>query len=182
MTSDIEIHREPTTNVLYNKFVALRNTSKARSHGNYYPALQLLSETLELDEKNQHCPIVVLFLTDGKPSDICNIPLMEAKILELSIKFKKRLTFSAIGFSGPGADFAVLEKLASIANIHSTGIFSRSEACATVLSTIVSSVSTRLSCSRTRATVLDMGGKLRQTRLIETELLSHNLSTLSSTG
>ena len=68
-TSEITFDREPITNVIYNRIVNYKNIAKPSSHGCYIPALKMIDRVLEVDSSNKNCALVVMFLSDGRPSD-----------------------------------------------------------------------------------------------------------------
>lgn len=63
------INKEPITWELHNKLVDLSNeTFRVNGHGNYLPSL--FQALKVLDETNhQHCALMLLFLSDGRPPD-----------------------------------------------------------------------------------------------------------------
>ncbi len=114
--------REPITNVLFNRVVELRNTSRPRSHGNYIPALELARQVIEDDIGNNMCSVLVLFLSDGKPSDqqrkgVSRSFMFGLPVFEIARHFGSRLAFGTIGFAADGADFEVLQEMASMASL-----------------------------------------------------------------
>ncbi|KAJ3074311.1 hypothetical protein HDU98_011575 [Podochytrium sp. JEL0797] len=159
-TADVTIDREPITNVLFNKLIDKRTSAKPHSHGNYESALKLCERVLALDEGNQDCAILLLFLSDGRPSDHRALgetheQVFGTKVLELSRKFKKQLTLGTIGFAGEGTDFGVLNEMARQANLGgSMGVFQKSQASAVALSSAVSLLGSQLSQTQTRLTAL----------------------------
>jgi hypothetical protein len=121
-TASIIVEREPLSNALFNKVVALRETATPKSHGNYMPALQLAEAVLSHDEDNEKCALMLLFLSDGRPSDpnrarICNC------IQDMVMRFGKRLTIATLGFAKADEDFSVLEQMAETARICGMSIF-----------------------------------------------------------
>ncbi|KAJ3061386.1 hypothetical protein HDU99_005579, partial [Rhizoclosmatium hyalinum] len=159
-TAVLTIDREPITNVLFNKLIDKRTEAKPRSHGNYQQALDLCDEILAVDEGNGACAILLLFLSDGKPSD--QIPfsnsheeIFGSQVRQLSEKFKNQLTVGTIGFAGEGTDFKVLEHMAKQASAGgSVGLFQKSQASSVALSSAVSLLGSKLSQTQTRLTAL----------------------------
>ncbi|ORY51022.1 hypothetical protein BCR33DRAFT_712960 [Rhizoclosmatium globosum] len=137
-----------------------RTEAKPRSHGNYQQALDLCDEILAVDEGNGACAILLLFLSDGKPSD--QIPFLNSheeifgsQVRQLSEKFKNQLTVGTIGFAGEGTDFKVLEHMAKQASAGgSVGLFQKSQASSVALSSAVSLLGSKLSQTQTRLTAL----------------------------
>jgi hypothetical protein len=60
---------QPSTNELYDKLVRRISGAEPSSHGNYLPALKAAEELLEPDALNADCTAVLMFLSDGRPSD-----------------------------------------------------------------------------------------------------------------
>jgi hypothetical protein len=69
-TAQLLYRAEPMDWVLYNIFVDLREWSTIRpsGRGNYGPALDLAEKVLKL--KGRTCALSLLFISDGRPSDI----------------------------------------------------------------------------------------------------------------
>lgn len=64
-----EIYMDPVTWELHNKVVQLaKEPLRAKGNGNYKPALQLACNTL-LQSSTNDCALLLLFLSDGRPSD-----------------------------------------------------------------------------------------------------------------
>ena len=61
--------REPVTNVLYNKVLKRMRAAKPSSHGMYIPALDEAERLMAADCGNSGCALMMIFLSDGKPSD-----------------------------------------------------------------------------------------------------------------
>jgi len=67
--AEITIHMEPVSWTLFNKIVDLANNIKSgKGHGNYIPALEKAFSTL-LSTNVNDCAQLLLFLSDGRPSD-----------------------------------------------------------------------------------------------------------------
>lgn len=65
----ITIFMEPISWTLFNKIVDLANkTEYGKGHGNYIPALNLAFKTL-VETSTDDCALLLLFLSDGRPSD-----------------------------------------------------------------------------------------------------------------
>ncbi|KAJ1424547.1 kinase-like domain-containing protein [Ochromonadaceae sp. CCMP2298] len=69
----VTIDKEPITWELHNKIVDLANEPlRAGRQGNYLPALQKSSKVLHGIE-DENCALLLLFLSDGGPSDFCTL-------------------------------------------------------------------------------------------------------------
>jgi hypothetical protein len=102
----IVLRNEPLTWVLYNKIASIYNSQsiEPRGHGPFLPSLKLAEELL-LYNPCASCAVGLLFLSDGKPSDMyktyltvdeCNDMIFN-QVQVLSMKFGRRLTFQAVG-------------------------------------------------------------------------------------
>ncbi|KAG9400621.1 hypothetical protein AC1031_010836 [Aphanomyces cochlioides] len=152
-------YREPLTNVLFNKVVAHMGKAKPRSHGKYLVAIDAAMEAMELDETEDSCAVMLMFLSDGKPSDKKKgfIARLKSRMDDLGARFGPRLRVGTIGFAGTGNDFSVLQdmtKMAQQAGAH--GTFSNSQVCATKLSSAVTEMRSDLSAARTALTATSM--------------------------
>ncbi|KAH9096406.1 hypothetical protein LEN26_017495 [Aphanomyces euteiches] len=121
-------YREPLTNVLFNKVVA--------------------HMAMELDEPEDSCAVMLMFLSDGKPSDGKKsfIEQLKSRMDDLGARFGPLLRVGTIGFAGSGNDFSVLQdmtKMAQQAGAH--GTFSNPQVCATKLSSAVTELRSDLS-------------------------------------
>jgi hypothetical protein len=106
----VVIDRAPMDWLLYNRIIELRQL-RPRGDGNYLPALTVSDDWLRKNTCGR-CALLLLFLSDGKPSDKLSAGLgstrekhmrmcsdMLGKIASL---YGRRLTFGAIGV-GPSA-------------------------------------------------------------------------------
>ncbi|KAG1675173.1 hypothetical protein FOA52_003396 [Chlamydomonas sp. UWO 241] len=146
--------REPMTNVLFNKILRRKTEAHPSSHGNYLPALDQAIQIMEADRGNSACALVLLFLSDGRPSNRFTTEI-EPAVASVARDFGGQLTVAVIGFGGQENDFAMLRRMAgaaSTAGAHSTFSFSGSDS--TQLSTAITKLSSRLSSTRTRLTAL----------------------------
>lgn len=64
----VVFQRQPLSQALFDT-MKRRKQSYARSHGNYVPALEALDELLSQEDLVTDTPILILFLSDGAPSD-----------------------------------------------------------------------------------------------------------------
>ena len=126
----VVFEREPITNVLYNKLINLQKTIHPHSHGNYIPALLAAEKLLIPDKSNSKCAMLLLFLSDGRPSDItarsshllynANNPYnpfldIVRNTQAVVAGFGQRLSFCTIGCADSEADFLALELMAHTA-------------------------------------------------------------------
>ncbi|CAM9383238.1 unnamed protein product, partial [Chrysoparadoxa australica] len=181
-TSQIVFNREAVTNVLFNKMLKKQREATPSSHGNYEPALDLCSRALADDMENGSCALLVLFLSDGKPSDrlqegftredlhetLCN------QVTVLARTFGQRLTFGTIAFGSLGSDFTLLDDMARAANKGgSKGIFQQPQLSGESLSEAVGSLGSKLSTTRTELSMLaNPSGRARVVRSVEREVPS----------
>eukprot|EP00798_Chlamydomonas_sp_ICE-L_P013529 gene13529-19397_t len=117
--------REPLTNtpegqISHSPHTRRKNASKPSSHGHYIPALEKAARVLSKDAGNKQCALLLLFLSDGRPSD-------------------QRRESMAAATNAAGAH----------------GKFSNaSHGDSSILSTTISSLSSKLSATRTRVTAM----------------------------
>lgn len=116
------------------------------------------------------CALMLLFLSDGRPSD--HVPkgkgpkqplerlsdLMGERAGGLAKSFGRRLTLGTIGFSAEGAEFGVLKQMAvSVGEYGSHGIFQRPELAGAALRVAVTTLTTTLTACKTEMTLLPSG-------------------------
>jgi hypothetical protein len=116
---------QPIDWLLFNRLLELRKTSRPRSHGNYIPALDSAEELL-LSNTSGRCGLLLLFLSDGKPSDRVHggsqsvlekhISMTSERIGVMASQFGRRLTVGTIGLGVNVHEFAVLKTMAQITN------------------------------------------------------------------
>jgi hypothetical protein len=128
----VTLLKEPVTWELHNKLVDLADDSlSAQGQGNYLPALSKAFEVLH-SVKDQNCALLLLFLSDGGPSDRdtaskyfgkkksmlggldngkrCFIDIQE-RVSKICSKFQARLTFGAFGFANDRKNGKVFDLL-----------------------------------------------------------------------
>ncbi|KAJ3052327.1 hypothetical protein HDU99_008203, partial [Rhizoclosmatium hyalinum] len=188
--AEVVLEREPITNVLFNKLIERRTKSKPASHGNYVNAFKAAQELFEVDEYNETCALLLIFLSDGKPSDQVTKysgqsvqDLISTRIASMALDFGNRLILGTVGFA-KDQDFSVLDQMAKDAtHFGSTGIFMKSESCAVALSRSISKLTSSLSLTRTRLSSLGHAGTYRgKLRQVEKESFEHDIGKLSSHG
>ncbi|KAJ3012938.1 UNVERIFIED_CONTAM: hypothetical protein HDU68_000940 [Siphonaria sp. JEL0065] len=187
----IVFEREPITNYFFNKILEQRTLSKPYSHGNYINAFEAAEELFERDADNDTCALLLIFLSDGKPSD--QIPwfnrgstvqdIIGDKIESMAHEYGRRFILGTVGFA-KDQDFTVLNQMAKDATRHgSTGIFLKSESCAAALSRSISKLTSSLSLTRTSLSSLGhAGGATKKLRKIGKEEFNHNPRYLSEHG
>ncbi|KAJ3288812.1 hypothetical protein HDU79_004566 [Rhizoclosmatium sp. JEL0117] len=116
--AEVVLEREPITNVLFNKLIERRTKSKPASHGNYVNAFKAAQELFEVDEYNETCALLLIFLSDGKPSDQVTKysgqsvqDLISTRIASMALDFGNRLILGTVGFA-KDQDFSVLDQMA----------------------------------------------------------------------
>ena len=140
---------------LFNDILEFKSWDEYRPSraGNYLPALQTAKLLLA---QNKACPVSLMFMSDGKPSDNGNFA---DSVGELASSFGRRLSFYAIGLGIPEEeDFSVLKAMAQAATkygCHSHFIAPTLDQMS--LSNILSSLATSLTRSRTEVTDLGSG-------------------------
>ena len=179
------IYMEPITWELHNKIVDLAEVPlSGKGHGNYLPALVKAYEILNQTD-NQSCALLLLFVSDGKPSDAMTSyryvsnshSIVRDHIIEtlqkICMKFGERLTFGAFGFAQDNGDtFALLKEMTSMANQSgSKGIFSSGLDTQTLRKALFT-MSTSLSTTRSNLSSLAGGSLLfRTTKNRRTDLI-----------
>ncbi|KAI9336128.1 hypothetical protein BDR26DRAFT_865178 [Obelidium mucronatum] len=188
--AEVVFSREPITNHFFNALLERKTKSKPASHGNYINALEEAQRLFEVDEDNDTCALLLIFMSDGKPSD--KIPrgggsvqdILSDKVESMALDYGNRFTLGTVGFA-KSQDFTVLDCMAKEAtNNGSTGIFLKSESCAIALSRSISRLTASLSLTRTRLSSLGHAGSTagRKLRQIAREAFQQDVTQLSSTG
>ena len=169
--STLLVDRHPVNWSLFNLLVGFLRTAMPASDGNYIPAINM-AETCLLANTRGSCALLLLFLSDGVPSDKYAMGFgapsspehktfrktqFNGAIGRLASRFGRRLTVGTIGFGPPGEDFSVLRSLAAeCTRYNSTGIFQKPELTAHSLRLALSTLSTTLTATKTEMT--DLGG------------------------
>jgi hypothetical protein len=144
----------PCTWVTYNKLVEIyrQNQIPPYGHGPFLPAL-VIAEDLLMRNKNAACAASLVFLSDGRPSDVSRgssyddvTSVIVSKTGEIARQFGRRLTFTAIGIGDYG-QFRVLEDMVEAAKDYGAIATFKlpsmtSEALGQVFTTVSSSVTT----------------------------------------
>jgi len=169
-TAEVVIGCEPVDWVLYNKFLDMREWTKARPSGpgNYMPALELAGDLLNANSC-AGCALSLLFFSDGKPSDIGDFSSLMG---DIASKFGRRLSFTCVGMAESKDDeFSTLLNMVKKAESYGcVASFERPKLDTDSLSHIVSTLATSLT-----TTISEMTGKLKTVR---TDILREKLGTL----
>mmetsp|Transcript_806 Transcript_806/g.1651 ORF Transcript_806/g.1651 Transcript_806/m.1651 type:complete len:716 (-) Transcript_806:901-3048(-) len=151
---------QPTTWVLYNKLIDMRewSTYKPSGHGYYIPAIDE-AEALLTSNANASCSLSLLFFSDGSPSDrLADRPLIVEKTGKLASKFGRRLSISCIGMAGEAEDFSTLNDMVTEAKqFGAQASFGKPSLDADSLSNIITSLASSLTTSKTEMTELRTG-------------------------
>lgn len=122
--AEVIVDKDPLDWLLYNRVVRMVKDARPAKAGNFLPALDV-AEQLLLSNPHGSCALMLVFLSDGRPSDA--LPkgggggsvfdklgaLMGDRVGALSKRFGRRLAVGTIGFSGASTeDFAVLRQMA----------------------------------------------------------------------
>lgn len=170
----VEFEREPASNVLFNDLAGRMNkyggTEGPKGNGNYLPALDAAGKLFAPDEGNGAITLVLMFLSDGRPSDkgkASSAAIVNAITL-LAARFRANFVAYFIGFSGAiGEDFSILKAMANAASgVGAQGRFERAGVAANDLSLAVSSLVARLSETRTSITQLLEGLSMNRTERV----------------
>ena len=159
MRDDAEVmySYEPTTWVLYNKLIDLREWRhiKPAGHGNYCPAIR---KAEELFDANNHagCALSLLFFSDGRPSDR-DTDYLE-RIGALASKFGRRLSISCIAMADMDRDFSALNNMVTEAQSYGApATFGKPSLGVDSISHIISSLATSLTTTKTEMTSINTG-------------------------
>ena len=132
--STVLIDRQPTNWLLFNSLIHLLRSAEPKSAGNYMPALDM-AETLLCSNANSSCALMLLFLSDGRPSDHCSrlccgpssrwTPqqdklqlVINPRVDALASRFGRRLVVHTMGFAAPSEDFTVLRAMAGRLDVY----------------------------------------------------------------
>lgn len=140
--------------------------------GNYLPALDKAERYL-LANTSGSCALLLLFLSDGRPSDRAFLGpgsilakqalMVTERVQQLSSRFGRRLTVGTIGFSKPGEDFTVLRGMAQTCQAYgSRGIFQSPALAADSLRAAFTTLTSTLTATKTEMTAVAGDGGLRQ--------------------
>jgi hypothetical protein len=187
---------QPISNALINMMIQRRTqySSWPRSHGNYIPSLILAEEILNKHINHPHCALVLMLLSDGKPSDKLDCGyetntqlkyrrMMRPYIHSIAAKFNKQLVVQTIAFSNSQFEneFLVLKDLADYSSeLGARGSFVQSSLKDTNLGITLTSLSSNLTQTRTQLTTVMFEKRKRTLRNVF--LLAGNSSTVYHAG
>ena len=196
MTDDatIILQEEPVDWILYNRILEFRESKVPHSYGDYLPALAA-AEKLFHKNKCGSCALQLLFLSDGRPSDIVagsparddqtawrtisdtqratiereHIALITDRVGALASRFGRRLTFGTIGVGKAKGDFEVLRQMTTAAAEYGAiASFKMPSLTSCSLGEAMTSLASSLTDTRTEMTVLG-GSTQRQVRDVRRE-------------
>ena len=176
---DVLIHHRPTDWVLYNELIDLLRNSHPMGDGNYIPSLDR-TEDLLLSNPYSSCALLVIFLSDGRPSDrlqrkqfsggthVGNLTLLaKRRVGALASRFGRRLTIGSIAFGNTAAaeDFSTLKGIADVAREYgSLSYFHPASLSVDSLAKTFTFLSSTLTSTKTEMTAL---GSSRQKKIRE---------------
>lgn len=181
--SSIIFEREPCTNVLYNKFVDRKSSVKPSGHGMFLDALYSAGRALRPDKGNDSCTLMIMFLSDGKPSDHIPNPANEIgqMVFKICSEFGPQLSVHTLGFAQRGSDFTVLEHMAEQArNAGCKGNFELVDTRGNALSASITSLSDSMSATRKMSMMSHELKASKTTRNISAESLHEASDRFSS--
>lgn len=106
----------PTTWQLYNKIVDQYNNRNlmAKGHGFYIPSLKIAQKILTCN-KSSSCALSLIFMSDGRPSDLSSKDSILESVEALGKQFGRRLNFTAVGIGNHSSEFEMLKNMVDIA-------------------------------------------------------------------
>ncbi|KAL7549696.1 hypothetical protein ACHAWF_014679 [Thalassiosira exigua] len=179
--AEVTVRCEPTTWVLYNKLIDMREWSRLRPEGpgNYLPAIDKAEELLT-SNTNSGCALSLLFFSDGKPSDPGDDrPVIVDKIGKLASKFGRRLSIACIGMAEESEDFSTLNDMVTEAKQYGAqATFGKPTLDADSLSNIITSLASSLTTSKTEMTELQTG----KAKLLRMDIEREKMNTPDDVG
>jgi hypothetical protein len=158
--------REPLDWILFNKLLERQAEAMPRSHGNYLNALRLAAESIMkerglLGDEIEHEDLpnfALVFLSDGKPSDVDSCTERVDIVRILALYLKDKLTVFCMGLGASGSDFLQLKILPSLATqFGARGEFNHAGLCAANLGRGFSAISSTMSSLRDGLLSLTLG-------------------------
>eukprot|EP00729_Bicosta_minor_P014464 gene14464-8011_t len=160
------LQREPLDWILFNYFVDRQEIAMPADHGLYAVGLRAIEDIVNGDRHEFGASFapeyVVIFLSDGAPSDCGPTGAAEEALTKIAAPFtrmllrlnlKEQITFNAVGLGAPAKDFVVLKGLVdvskSVGMTNAKGRFSHSNASCGSLSTVMTQLSSMLTAIRT---------------------------------
>lgn len=185
---EILIKEQPMDWLLYNKIIELLRTQRPMGHGNYIPALNTAEELL-ISNPYSNCALLLIFLSDGRPSDqlstgtlkevpaqtqIEKLTIMgKQRVSNLASRFGRRLTVGAIAFGQPEEeDFSTLKGFAEAAiEYGSHGLFRSASLSVETLAETFTTLSSTLTSTKVEMTEIG-GSTQRKVREVYREPIS----------
>jgi len=171
---DVLLKIEPLDWVLYNKLIHLLRSAHPMGDGNYIPSLDKAEELLSINPYSSCSPLLI-FLSDGRPSDRISLSsstrgkeksalfflamteLVKVRIAELASHFGRRLTVGAIalGNESENSNFSTLQVLSDVAKEYgSFGYYHTASLSVDALSKTFTHLSSTLTTTKTELTEL----------------------------
>lgn len=157
-SATIVFDTEPLDWILFNKLVERQTETKPRFPGNYGPSIEEASliinrefSKLQGTNRDDLPQFSLVFLSDGKPSDIGpnNVLRRSCTVESLANMLKDRLSIACIGVGAKGTDFSELKHLCSTAKLNgSNGVFTTAGLSASKLGDTLSDLATSMTASR----------------------------------
>jgi hypothetical protein len=178
---EIVIEVQPYDWLLYNKLVDLLRSSQPLNHGNYLPSFEVAKGLLR-SNKYSGCALMLIFLSDGRPSDHWTDVISRNKhkvrqnikkeMGEVASYLGNRLTVGAIAIGRKGSDkFITLRDMVDGAKEYgSRGLFQSASLSADVLATTLNSLTSTVTSTMVQMSEV-CGSKQRQFREFQTEPL-----------
>ena len=173
--AEVVIEYAPLDWILYNELIDMREWDICRPSGpgNYLPALER-AEALLASNTLGTCALSLVFFSDGKPSD--HGPFVE-KMGEIASTYRRRLTVCCVGIAQDSDDetFDTLNSMVTEADAFGARSSFHVPSLDTMsLSTIVNSMSSLLSSTKTEMTDLATG----ETRAVRRDVRSERKGTV----
>ena len=180
--STVLLDRRPVDWLLFNDLVTHLRVAEPLFAGNYLPAFDKAEQLLRMNTHG-NCSLLLLFLSDGRPSDRLPSSLYDPEMVQygnscmqkfgllaerhmgrLASRFGRRLTVGAIGFGSPNEDFSVLTRMTDVAKeFGSIGFFQAPSLDIGSLGLAMSSLTLSLSASKTELTQVSGSGTVQRT-------------------
>ena len=173
-TASLLMRCEPMDWVLYNQFIQYRewDTLRPAGRGNYGPALALVHKLFKINPLH-HYALSLLFVSDGRPSDIDDSHTFGPSLAELAKLYRRRLAVTCVGMAqeedgnkDSNASFRILNEMVTgaqsygaMASFHKPLLETES------LSKIMTSFASALTLSKTELTSVKTGTP-RQCKLV----------------
>lgn len=183
----ILVEREPLDWILFNKVLNRMSNARPKSHGNYLESLELAERRIrrELDllndlDSDDIPAFMLLFLSDGKPSDCSrkDEDMRKNVIVRLAQKLKEKLTVYGMGIGAVGSDFDQLRSLADNAEENGAqGRFTHAGLNPASLSTSFSTLASSMTSTRIdlRSVVDEEQSKTEKNYTMKRKKIEHDI-------